>query len=97
MKFTGNRILLFGGAFEDNGMAEISIDGKHVRIVDFYSNITRWESEESLEMQVTTGDTLQYVSPYLTDGVHELVLTVLDEKNAFSKGSHIVLDKAVVF
>ena len=97
LKFKGNRIMLFGGAFEDNGMCEISIDGKQTQIEDFYSNIKRWENKESLEPYVTTGDTLQYLSPYLDDGEHEIIIKVLDKKNEFSKGNYIVIDKVVIF
>lgn len=96
LKFSGNRIMLFGGAFEDNGMAEITIDGKYSKIVDFYSNIARWDDEEA-GGRVTTGDTLQYVSPYLEDGEHEIQIKVLDRKNEFSLGNYIVIDKAVIF
>ncbi|MBQ9745313.1 MAG: hypothetical protein IJW21_00640, partial [Clostridia bacterium] len=96
LKFKGNRIMLFGGAFEDNGMAEISIDGGRIETVDFYSNLVRLESEEVFEKRVTTGDTLQYVSPYLEDGEHTIQIMIIDNKNKYSHGKHIVIDRAII-
>lgn len=98
LSFCGNRIQLFGGAFSDNGIAEVFIDGKHVDECDFYSCFPRWDSRYATNNGVvTTGDTPQWLSPYLEDGHHTLTVKVLGRHNGVSAGNNIVIDRAVVF
>lgn len=97
LTFMGNRVMLFGGAYQTNGIAEICIDnGRPVR-VDFSSQLAAWKNRHEANPCVTTGDTLQYLSEYLEDGPHTLRITVTGEKSRFSEGYHIVIDRAVVF
>ena len=98
LSFYGNRIQLFGGAFSDNGIAEMLIDGKSFGECDFYSCFPRWDSRYATNNGVeTTGDTPQWLSPYLEDGHHTLTVKVLGRHNGVSAGNNIVIDRAVVF
>lgn len=97
LEFSGSRIMLYGGAFHNNGIAAVSIDDKEEVLVDFYSQIKPWKNKYDLSAMVTTGDTLQYVSPYLEPGKHVVTIRVIGEKCADSTGCHIVIDRAVVF
>ena len=98
LTFIGSRLMLYGGVYEDNGIARVTIDGAEMRQVDFYSNIKRWENQYEFHgARVSTGDTLQYISPYLGEGEHRLEIVVTGEKQELSKGTYVVLDRVVVF
>lgn len=97
LSFYGNRVMLFGGAFSDNGIASMEIDGKPVEECDFYSCFPRWESRYSFNIAITTGDTVQWLSPYLGEGRHTLRITVLGKHNDASSGDYVVIDRAVAF
>ncbi|MBR2339239.1 MAG: DUF1593 domain-containing protein [Clostridia bacterium] len=97
LTFTGNRIMLFGGAFRSNGIAKIYIDGNFVCEEDFHSRVGAWENKYRQSAEVTTGDTLQFTSPYLPDGEHTLTVEVSGDKSCQADNSYIIIDKAVVF
>lgn len=98
ISFYGKRCILFGGAFSDNGIAAMEIDGKPVGECDFYSAFPRWKDRVSIEdRRITTGDTMQYLSPYLGEGWHTLSVTVTGKHNADSTGSNVVIDRLVTF
>ncbi len=97
LSFSGNRIMLFGGAFNDNGIAKIYIDGELICEQDFHSRVSAWENMYKQNGEVTTGDTLQFTSPYLPDGEHTLTVEVTGKKSSQSKNSYIIIDKAIAF
>ncbi|GAB2891136.1 family 43 glycosylhydrolase [Streptomyces mayteni] len=82
--FTGNRIALLSVRDTGNGIAAISIDGGPEQRVDFHGAIR-------------TGETLQYLSPRLSDGRHTLRIRVTGERNADSSASFVSVDRAEVY
>ncbi|WP_306316866.1 MULTISPECIES: glycoside hydrolase family 43 protein [unclassified Streptomyces] len=82
--FTGTRIALLSVKDTGNGIAAISVDGGPEKRVDFYGAIR-------------TGETLQYLSPRLTNGPHTLRVRVTGDRGAGSSGAFVSVDRAEVY
>ncbi|MFJ9174480.1 family 43 glycosylhydrolase [Streptomyces sp. NPDC102360] len=82
--FTGTRIALLSVKDTGNGIAAISVDGGPEQRVDFYGAIR-------------TGETLQYLSPRLTNGPHTLRVRVTGDHGAPSSGAFVSVDRAEVY
>ncbi|WP_327654002.1 glycoside hydrolase family 43 protein [Streptomyces sp. NBC_00483] len=82
--FTGTRIALLSVKDTGNGIAAISVDGGPEQRVDFYGAIR-------------TGETLQYLSPRLTNGPHTVRVRVTGDKNASSSGAFVSVDRAEAY
>jgi hypothetical protein len=85
IRFSGNRITLYGMKEPWAYLATARIDGGAPSDVDYYAATA---STETVDV---------YTSPELAQGVHTLVLTMTDRKNAASAGGmSITLDSATV-
>lgn len=77
MKFTGNKIEIYGKKDLDLGIYSISIDGGEAVEVDAY-NLTAQHQEKL------------YESPTLTNGEHTLRFQILDKRNAMADASKLL-------